>query len=243
LAVLGGTFDHLHVGHHALLATSFRVGRTVGIGVTTDRFVSDHPKPIPERIQPFSTRRAALARWVRRTFPGRRWWVIPLDTVLGRSLDPEVRALIVSPETAAGGRAVNRERRRRKRRPVLLVVVPLALADDLEPVSSRRIRAGEIAPDGRRRSAIRVALTTDEPTDRAPAARAIRRVFPKAEVTDTGARRAGSAELLVRVARRPAGGWVVAERSPRIRLPPRVLPGRRAIDLERGLVAVLRPRL
>ena len=34
----GGTFDHLHRGHLALLARSFEVGDRVVIGVTSDAF-------------------------------------------------------------------------------------------------------------------------------------------------------------------------------------------------------------
>jgi pantetheine-phosphate adenylyltransferase len=260
VAVLGGTFDHLHVGHHALLSTAFRVGDGVGIGLTTDRFVASRPKPLPTRIQPFSVRRAALVRWVRRNYLGRRWWLVAIEGPFGRSIEPGVDALVVSPETLAGGRAVNRERRRLGRRPVALVRVPLALADDLEPVSSRRIRAGTIRPDGRRLSPIRILVTTSDPRERAIVERAVRRVFPRARIAAPTAHRskprtvaprpAGTRasplappwDLSVRVSRRNTGGWVASERSPRVRLRARVVPGSRPTDLEWGLVALLRPR-
>ena len=260
LAVLGGTFDHLHVGHHALLATAFRVGREVGIGLTTDRFVADHPKPLPGRIQSFSVRRGALTRWIRRNFPRRTWWIVPIETPFGRSVEPGVDALVVSPETLAGGRAVNRERRRLGRAPLELVRVPLALADDLDPVSSRRVRSGAIRADGRRSSLIRVCIVVDDPRDRPSVERAVRRVFPRVRilggpasnrntgpgVDSVGRRpipRGGSEpDLEVRISRRGAAGWVATERSPRVRLRPRGIRGARSADLERGLVVLLRPR-
>jgi len=260
LAVLGGTFDHLHVGHQALLATAFQVGEEVAVGITTDRFVADHPKPLRRRIQPFRTRRAALVRWVRRNFPHRKWRVVPLETAFGRSVDLEVDALVVSRDTVAGGRAVNRERRRLRRPTIPLVIVPLALADDLEPVSSRRVRAGTIETDGGRRAPIRVEVVAADPRDRYVAERVVHRVFPRARLVrlptqrpprGTAARRAGRGrssrgdeppDLVVRVARRRTSGWTATERSAQVRLAPRAIRGSRSADLERGLVALLRPR-
>jgi pantetheine-phosphate adenylyltransferase len=242
-AVLGGTFDHLHVGHEALLSTAFRVGDEVAVGLTTDRFVSEHPKPFPRRIQPFAVRRAALARWVRRNFPRRRWRLVPLESPFGRSVDLGVDALVVSRDTLAGGRAVNRERRRLGRPSIPLVVVPLALADDLEPVSSRRVRAGRIGTDGRRLAPIRVAVSADDPGGRVAAVHAVRRVFPRARIVrETPSRAPGPVDLTVRVVRRHPSGWTAIERSPRVRLRPRVIPGSRPAELERGLVTLLRPR-
>jgi len=260
LSVLGGTFDHLHVGHQALLATAFQVGEEVAVGITTDRFVADHPKPLPGRIQPFRVRRATLVRWVRRNFPRRKWRVVPLETAFGRSVDLEVDALVVSRDTVAGGRAVNRERRRLGRPTIPLVIVPLALADDLEPVSSRRVRAGAIGTDGGRHAPIRVAVATADPRDRSAAERAVHRVFPRVRLVRLPtqrpplrktARRAGRVlasrsdgppDLVLRVARRRTSGWTATERSARIRLAPRAIPGSRSADLERGLLALLRPR-
>jgi pantetheine-phosphate adenylyltransferase len=183
--VLGGTFDRLHVGHEALLATAFRAGRSVAVGLTTDEYLGGHPKPDGGRIQPYRTRRAALRRWLSAHYPQRRWTLVPLNDPFGGSVEDGVDALVISAETVPGGRAVNAERRRRGRRTVPLLVVPIVLADDLGPVSSRRIRRGEIDRHGRRRSPIRVGLAVEVAADWAPAERGIRRVFPRAEVVPT----------------------------------------------------------
>jgi len=259
LAVLGGTFDHLHVGHLALLAAAFRIGDGVAIGVTTDRFLAEHPKPYGGRIQPYVVRRAALVRWLRAHYPRGSWRVSPLEDPFGRSTAPEVGVLIVSRDTEKGGRAVNRERRRLGRRTIPMVSVPLVLADDLEPVSSRRIRAGEIRADGRRRSPIRVRLVTPDRRDREPAELAVGSVFPRARILSevvspptgprSGRRSSGARarstngfDLEIRVSRRPRSGWSASERSRRVRLRPRTIRGSRPNDLERGLAALLRPR-
>jgi pantetheine-phosphate adenylyltransferase len=259
LAVLGGTFDHLHVGHHALLTTAFRSGEMVAVGITTDRFLREHPKPLAGRIQSYPARRAALVRWLRAHYPSREWRVTPLEDPFGGSVGPGVGVLVVSGDTQRGGRAVNRERRRLGRPPVPVVVVPLVLADDLEPVSSRRIRAGEVATDGRRLTPMRVALATGDSRDRGAVERAVLTVFPQARITwepvaESSPSRSSSTlsgrplrprpayELAVRVSRRRAGGWSVVERSTRVRLRPRPIRGSRPTDLERGLVTLLRPR-
>ncbi len=186
LAVLGGTFDRLHRGHEALLAAAFRSGDSVAIGVTTDRFLAAHRKPDAARLEPYAVRARRLHAWLRRHYPGRRWRTVPLDDVFGGSVARGVGALVVSADTLAGGRAVNRERRRRGLPVVPLVVVPLVLADDLRPISSRRIRAGEIDRDGHRLSPIEVGLAVERPADGPAAARGVRNAFPTARLTLVG---------------------------------------------------------
>ncbi|MGD0587986.1 MAG: pantetheine-phosphate adenylyltransferase [Thermoplasmata archaeon] len=251
LAVLGGTFDHLHMGHQALLATAFRSGDEVAIGVTSDRFLGNHPKPVPGRLQSYAVRRRALVRWLRVHYPRRKWRVTPLDDPFGGSLEPRVGVLVVSAETERGGRAVNRERRRLGRMPVPIVAVPLVLADDLEPVSSRRIRSGEIGPDGRRRTPIRIAISTSHARDREVAARAIARVFTRARIasgpgpalrTPPSTSPQGTWDLALRISRGTPSGWVAAEQTRKVRLRPRTISGSRPADLQRGLIALLRPQ-
>jgi phosphopantetheine adenylyltransferase len=233
--VLGGTFDRLHVGHEALLTTAFRAGRRVAIGLTTGRYLAAHPKPGAGRIQPFSVRRRRLVAWLRSRYPRARWTVTPISDAFGGSTGPDVAGLVVSADTIAGGRAVNAERVRRGRRPVPVLVVPLVLADDLQPVSSRRIRAGEIDRNGRRISPIRLRVVVQRPTDRLAVLRAVRSAFPRARVV--GGRSATPLEIAVRAAGRNRrtvrlrfGGIALA--------PARVrasTPGELARDLDRVL--------
>ncbi|MCI4329872.1 MAG: pantetheine-phosphate adenylyltransferase, partial [Thermoplasmata archaeon] len=149
-AVLGGTFDRLHAGHRALLAAAFSNASSVRIGLTTSEYLSAHPKPLGDRIRSYADRRRALAAYLRRRFPRRTFEIVSLDDRFGRSVDPGIDVLVVSEETLDGARAVNRERRRRHLPPIRLVVVPVVRADDLRPISSRRIRSGELRPTGRR---------------------------------------------------------------------------------------------
>jgi len=252
--VLGGTFDRLHIGHAALLATAFHAGRRVAIGLTTPHFLAVHAKPGARRIQPFATRRRALARFLTRKYGRGRWTITSLDDGLGRSVEDGVDAIVVSADTVAGGRAVNVARRHLGRRTVPLLVVPLVLADDLRPVSSRRIRAGEIDRDGRRVGPVRVGLALQDRSDLAAVVRAVRAAFPRARIRrvpfDTGhsrhltpldgslrrATRVG--ELGLAVGRGTGGRRVVLIGVGRIALPPLLVP-RRARSRLADTVAVL----
>lgn len=260
-AVLGGTFDHFHVGHVAMLERAFHVGTRVSIGVTTDAFLTKHPKPWPERLQSYASRRRAVARWVRIGYPRRTVRIVPLANVFGRSIEEGVDVLVVSADTQAGGRAVNDERRRLGRRPIPLEVVPVVLADDLRPVSSRRIRAGEIDPRGRRLVPLRVGVRVSDRADLGPVRSGVRRAFPTSIVSAAEEPRAVGrfsprrrAQALARaavaendlglgVARRAKGGWEIVEASPTLVLAPRSVPAASLSDLSPAVVALLRPDL
>ncbi|HTZ61072.1 MAG TPA: pantetheine-phosphate adenylyltransferase [Thermoplasmata archaeon] len=229
--VLGGTFDRLHVGHEALLRTAFRAGRRVAIGLTTDAFLAAHPKPSRRKIRTYRARRATLARWLGARFPRSRWTVVPLENRFGRSVEDGVDALVVSADTLEGGRAVNAERRRRGRRAVPLLVVPLVLADDLRPVSARRIRAGEIDRAGHRRSPVRVGVAVEAPEDRKLLRAAVRAAFPRAQITATTYR--GSPR---QAARRAAVGQELGIALGRPRA-----DGRRGAIAAEGIALPLRP--
>ncbi len=250
--VLGGTFDRLHVGHEALLRTAFAAGRSVAIGVTSDAYLAAHPKPRGTAIASAATRRRALARWLAREYPRRAWELVPIDDRYGGSVAPGVDALVVSVDTLAGGRAVNRERARRGHRPVPLLTVPLVLADDLEPVSSRRIRAGEVDRLGHRVAPLAVGL--EAPVGELAEIRAaVLRAFPRAEIAVRhalprsraalrtaveAAQRGRDLGLVVRPGRH---GWHVAVRSPHARLRTVELAGATARARAALLARWLRP--
>jgi pantetheine-phosphate adenylyltransferase len=260
-AVLGGTFDHLHIGHEALLERAFRVGVRVSIGLTTESFLREHPKPSDDRLQGYATRRRALARWIRRHHPERPARIVPLSNPFGRSVEAGVDVLVVSEDTRAGARAVNRERRRLGRLPLPLEIVPLVLGDDLLPVSSRRIRGGEIDRNGRRRSPIRVGLAASHADDLAVLRRAARRAFatfvpcgsirgaPAARGRNRGdarslaARAVHNCDLGIGLVRRHGGGWELVERTPMFELPPRLVRGAQPRVLYEATLRQLRPDL
>ncbi|MCI4355687.1 MAG: pantetheine-phosphate adenylyltransferase [Thermoplasmata archaeon] len=153
VAVLGGTFDRLHAGHRALLAAAFDVADTVRIGLTSAAYLAAHPKPGGDRIRSYVGRRRALVRYLRSAYPGRAFEIVALDDAFGRSVEPGVDAIVVSTATEPGARAVNVRRRRTGLAAARVIAVPMTLAPDLRPVSSSRIRVGELTQNGRVRGA------------------------------------------------------------------------------------------
>lgn len=143
----GGTFDHIHRGHVALLSKSFEVGEQVVIGVTSDAFARKEGKN-PD--QSYEERVRALKALIEKKFPGRDYIVARLDDYFGPGIaSPEVQAIVVSCETAKRVPIANALREARGYPPLEVIVVDYVLADDSKPISSTRIRAGEIDPEGR----------------------------------------------------------------------------------------------
>jgi pantetheine-phosphate adenylyltransferase len=143
----GGTFDHIHRGHLALLTRSFEVGDRVVIGVTSDAFALKEGKRID---QDYETRVRALKELIARSFPGRDYLIAKLDDYFGPGIaSPEVEAIVVSRETAKRVPIANGLREANGYPPLEVVIVDYVLADDSRPISSTRIRLGEIDTEGR----------------------------------------------------------------------------------------------
>jgi pantetheine-phosphate adenylyltransferase len=143
----GGTFDHLHKGHAALLRKSFEVGDEVVIGVTSDAFAMKEGKS-PD--QNYEERVRHLEAFIRKDFPGRKYLISRLDDYFGPGIaSPEVQAIVVSRETSKRVSIANALRQAKGYPPLETVVVDYVLASDSKPISSTRIRNGEIDAEGR----------------------------------------------------------------------------------------------
>jgi len=143
----GGTFDHLHRGHMALLTKSFEVGDKVIIGLTSDAFALKEGKTPDQR---YDRRKGALEAFIRQNFPKRKYLIAKLDDYFGPGIaSPEVQAIVVSRETAKRVSIANELRKARGFPPLNVVVVDYVLADDSRPISSTRIRHGELDTEGR----------------------------------------------------------------------------------------------
>jgi len=119
----------------------------VVIGLTSDEFARKHGKA-PK--QPYGQRKAGLDAYIEKTFPGRRHTIAKLDDYFGPGIaSEEVEALVASPETGKRVELANKLRRDRGFPPLDLVVVDWVFAEDGKPISSTRIRNGEIDEEGR----------------------------------------------------------------------------------------------
>jgi pantetheine-phosphate adenylyltransferase len=144
---MGGTFDHLHKGHMALFTRSFSLGDVVVIGVTSDHFASREGKS-PD--QSYLERVRTVEQFLRSKFPGRKYVIVKLDDYFGPDIaSPKVEAIVVTRETAARVPMANSLRAAKGYPPLKVEVVDYVLAVDGRPISSTRIRKGEMDVEGR----------------------------------------------------------------------------------------------
>lgn len=143
----GGTFDEIHVGHIALLSKAFQAGRKVIIGVSSDEFAKKRGKRLNHS---FDQRVENLKKMIRKEFGNVSYEIARLDGDFGPAVTTgDVGALVASSETQAKGRLLNEMRAKKGLKSVEVIAVALVKAEDGSPISSTRIRAGEIDSRGR----------------------------------------------------------------------------------------------
>ena len=148
LVAVGGTFDMLHKGHRALLEKAFEVGERVVIGVTSDAFAKELHKP--HRVDSYEDRVRALGDFLRERGYLHRASIVELSDPYGPAVeDGDIEALVVSERTGDRGVEINRIRAAKGLRPLDLIKVDLVKAEDSKPISTTRIRRGEIDREGR----------------------------------------------------------------------------------------------
>ncbi|MDO8870017.1 MAG: phosphopantetheine adenylyltransferase [Methanobacteriaceae archaeon] len=135
---VGGTFDKFHKGHRRLLEEAFRIGDEVIIGVTSDYFGGKKGD-----IDPCDTRMSNLRDFLSQ-YP-QKFSVVRLDDSYGPTIhESEFDAIVVSKETEPAAQEINKIRKKNKIPYLDIIVIDMVSADDGVPISSTRIRKGEI---------------------------------------------------------------------------------------------------
>jgi pantetheine-phosphate adenylyltransferase len=148
IVALGGTFDIIHKGHIALLTLAFSISKYVIIGVSSDKFAIARGKGI---INNYDMRINNLKNALKNY--DNRYTIIRLDDDFGPALHrDDIEALIVSKETEEKGRILNRLRKEHGLKELEIIVIDMVLASDGKPISSTRIKRGEIDTEGNLRS-------------------------------------------------------------------------------------------
>lgn len=149
LVATGGTFDEIHAGHRELLTRAFSVGRSVMIGVSSDNFAA--AKKGKDRLRHrFETRVDRLVQFIHDEFGNVNFEIKELNDDFGPTVtDRNLQALVASEETEPKGLEINRIRSRKGFDPLVIITVIMLKAEDGRPLSSSRIRYGEIDRFGR----------------------------------------------------------------------------------------------
>jgi pantetheine-phosphate adenylyltransferase len=145
---VGGTFDELHRGHKILLLKSFEIGERVLIGLCSDEFVKKLEKP--HLTAPYEERLKELKNFLVSLGVAERAEVIPLNNPFGPTVtDTCIEALVVSEETKSTASRINEQRAKKELNPLAIVTINMVPSEDCSPISTTRIRRGEIDREGR----------------------------------------------------------------------------------------------
>lgn len=145
---VAGTFGPLHDGHRALFRKALQRGTDgVAVGITSDDLARGSRS---REVPPYGDREAA----VRATLSDLDEWDRDVsiqriaDPIGPAATDPNIDALVTSPETCGEVADINRQRATEGLDPIEGIVVPFVRAEDGERISSTRLVHGEVDEHG-----------------------------------------------------------------------------------------------
>ena len=148
LVATGGTFDYIHIGHIKLLSTAFEISDHVIIGLTSDRFVKKY-KLTSSIKNNYLRRLFNLKKYILLNFKDANYTILKLEDEFGPVISSsQIQAIIVSEETLVKVKQINKIRISNCLEPLRVIVVEIAKSSDGKPISSTRIRNGEIDEKG-----------------------------------------------------------------------------------------------
>ncbi|MDD3985668.1 MAG: phosphopantetheine adenylyltransferase [Methanobacterium sp.] len=135
---VGGTFDKFHYGHRRLIDIAFEIGDHVVIGVTSNIFGG-----VKGKIEHCNIRMSNLRSLLEKKH--QNYDIQELNDPYGTTiLDESIDAIVVSEETEPTAFKINKIRKEIGMKPLDIVTIGMVLAADGIPISSTRIRKGEI---------------------------------------------------------------------------------------------------
>ena len=144
---VGGTFDELHRGHKVLLVKAFEVGEHVLIGLCSDEFVAKMGKP--HMTASYEERLKELEAFLMALGLNGRAEIVSLNDSFGLTVtDRCIEALVVSEETKTIAVKINEKRREKGFSELRIVSIEMVPAENCSPISTTRIREGEIDREG-----------------------------------------------------------------------------------------------
>jgi pantetheine-phosphate adenylyltransferase len=143
---IGGTFDILHKGHKILISKALEVAEKQGhifIGITSEEFFRNK-----KNLKTFEERKKNVLDYISKKKTVNQVVVKPINDKYGPSVDGDFDAIVVSPETIKTAEEINKKRREIGKKPLKIIEIPFILAEDNKPISSSRIKKGEIDTNG-----------------------------------------------------------------------------------------------
>ena len=145
---VGGTFDELHRGHKVLLLKAFEIGERILIGLCSDEFAKKLGKP--HTTASYDERLIELRSFLANLGVSERAEIITLNNPFGPTVtDKCIEAVVVSEETKTTANKINEQRQRNELNPLKIITINMVPSEDCAPISTTRIRKGEIDREGR----------------------------------------------------------------------------------------------
>ena len=145
--VLGGTFDRFHPGHQKLIDLAFLESEKVTIGIATKELYKN--KYLANLIESYKTRLMSVKSYVESKYDPTRVEFIEISDIYGNTMDKNsVDAIFVTEDTYANAELINSKRLELGLKTLEIVKVDFALSYSLVPITSERIRKGEIDKSG-----------------------------------------------------------------------------------------------
>lgn len=144
----GGTFDLFHAGHISFLLDGLAHAEKLFIGITSDRYASEKKEHLTES---YDQRKAAVEALILKQNASSRVEILPLESVYiphGWEHEP-IESILITPDSLQGALEINKKREADGIKPLSIVTSTLSLAEDGGPISSSRIRLGEIERSGK----------------------------------------------------------------------------------------------
>ncbi len=140
--LLGGTFDHIHDGHRALLEAAMSLSKRVRVGITTDDFAR-RMRPRDKFLflmQNFEQRKENVRRFLEQR-GSTDYELMAIKDRYGPALtDKTAEGIVVTEETYSTGVEINKLRAMKGLDQLLVLVVPFVYDKRGIKISSGRIR-------------------------------------------------------------------------------------------------------
>lgn len=135
--VLGGTFDHLHLGHKYFLSMIKYYSKKALIGICSDEMARSKEKQ--EKIQPFEKRREYLKEYLEKIRLSSK--LVEINDIYGPSIkDENSDSILLTQETLKNGEKINSIRKKNGLEPLNYIVLPYLLDEEGRKISSTNIR-------------------------------------------------------------------------------------------------------
>lgn len=142
----GGTFDLLHKGHRYFLEEAFSLSNFVSIGLVSDSFSKQLDK---SNFQNYSQRKYNIELFLAREKFLKRSRIIKLDDIYGTTIrDKTLDGIMVTHDSQSGAKRINIDRIKAGLAPLKIVKCRVLTDGDGKVISSSRIKAGIISPNG-----------------------------------------------------------------------------------------------